>query len=370
MAFDVAIIGGGIIGSATAAYLAEAGQSVVLFEATELAAGASGRNSGVVQHPFDAQLVELHRESIGLYDELAAIEPRFRLPRTPAGLLLVGSHEGALAAAASAIDEQFPELAPEVLAPAAARTLEPALAEGLAAVRLATGYPVVPAAATQAFGRRAGRSGADLRVGAAARPWIEADRVRGVTLESGEAVAAGAVLVAAGPWSAALVNGWQLDPPIRRTWGVVASVRLRGAPRHVLEQHDIDPAGSTVPTAFSLVTAEAVTSVGSTFLSSEPNPDEWLPRVLDAGTAFVPSLAGAVLLGVRACARPVSLDGRPLIGRLPVEGLFVCAGHGPWGISTGPASARMIASAILSDSGRDAGLIPLALAANRHPWVT
>ena len=44
------------------------------------------------------------------------------------------------------------------------------------------------------------------------------------------------------------------------------------------------------------------------------------------------------------CARPLSLDGRPLVGRVPgTEGLWVAAGHGPWGISTGPASGRLLA---------------------------
>ena len=48
------------------------------------------------------------------------------------------------------------------------------------------------------------------------------------------------------------------------------------------------------------------------------------------------------------CARPQSVDGRPFIGPMAgVEGLFVCAGHGPWGISTGPASAAIVARAIL-----------------------
>jgi len=40
----------------------------------------------------------------------------------------------------------------------------------------------------------------------------------------------------------------------------------------------------------------------------------------------------------------LSLDGRPLVGRVPgIDGLWVAAGHGPWGISTGPASGRLIA---------------------------
>ena len=39
---------------------------------------------------------------------------------------------------------------------------------------------------------------------------------------------------------------------------------------------------------------------------------------------------------------------RPLIGAIPgVDGLFVCAGHGAWGISTGPASSRLVVDAML-----------------------
>ena len=56
----------------------------------------------------------------------------------------------------------------------------------------------------------------------------------------------------------------------------------------------------------------------------------------------------AEIVGRRMCARPQSVDGRPFIGPVAgVDGLFVCAGHGPWGISTGPASAAIAARAIL-----------------------
>jgi glycine/D-amino acid oxidase-like deaminating enzyme len=62
----------------------------------------------------------------------------------------------------------------------------------------------------------------------------------------------------------------------------------------------------------------------------------------------VPGLASAAIDSVRACARPLSFDGRPLIGAIAgYAGLFVCAGHGPWGISTGPASALLVARRML-----------------------
>jgi glycine/D-amino acid oxidase-like deaminating enzyme len=42
------------------------------------------------------------------------------------------------------------------------------------------------------------------------------------------------------------------------------------------------------------------------------------------------------------------LDGRPLIGAVPgFDGLWIAAGHGPWGISTGPASGRLLADLVL-----------------------
>jgi glycine/D-amino acid oxidase-like deaminating enzyme len=65
---------------------------------------------------------------------------------------------------------------------------------------------------------------------------------------------------------------------------------------------------------------------------------------------------------VRACARPLSADGRPLLGPVPgVEGLHLVTGHGAWGISLGPGSARLVADAVLGGSEE----IPAELAAAR-----
>jgi glycine/D-amino acid oxidase-like deaminating enzyme len=62
----------------------------------------------------------------------------------------------------------------------------------------------------------------------------------------------------------------------------------------------------------------------------------------------VPAIATTPMTSVRACARPLSRDGLPLLGRAPgSEHVFVAAGHGPWGISLGPASARLVADLVL-----------------------
>ncbi|MGK2851630.1 MAG: NAD(P)/FAD-dependent oxidoreductase [Candidatus Limnocylindrales bacterium] len=203
---DVVVIGGGIAGVSSAAHLAAAGRRVVLVERTTVAAGASGRNSGVVQHPFDPVLVALHLETLDLYRELAAAsDGGFRLPAEPAGLLNV--------------------------------THDPGVA--------------------QRRGGRIGRSG--------------------------------------------------------------------------LQSHD----------------GRRRDSLGSTFLDVEPDAPALVGDLVARGATFVPAIGSASPGAVRACARPLSADGRPLIGRIPwVEGMWVVAGHGPWGISTGPASGRLVADLI------------------------
>jgi D-amino-acid dehydrogenase len=353
---DVAIVGGGIVGTSAAAFLAEAGAKVVLYERTTLAAGASGRNSGVIQRPFEPTMARLYEQSVDLYRILEATHSGpFRLPARPAGMLLVALDPANAEAAFRTAVAAAPDLAIELLAPGEAARVEPALAPDVSACRLPIGYPVPPALATLAYGELARRHRVDIRQDAYATLVIERGRAAGVRV--GRRVErAAAVLVTAGPWSPRVVDptgGWR---PIRPLWGVVVEVALADPPRHVLEEAEVEgvtAAGTEVagdPVAFSLVTAAGMSSLGSTFLDvvAEPDPGRYAGAIHGRGARFVPAVAGAPTERVRMCARPLSFDGRPLVGEVPgVEGLWIAAGHGPWGISTGPATARLVADRLL-----------------------
>lgn len=363
----VAVIGGGIVGCSAAALLAADGARVTVYEREAIAAGASGRNSGVVQHPFDAALVPLYRASVELYRRLGAEAPSAGvvLPQEPAGLLLVSHRASVVRALAANLLTTDHGLEVEVLEDEALRAIEPAISRGVSAVRLAVGYPVVPAAPTYAWANRAEALGVTFRLGRPARPAIRAGRAVGVEV-AGRLEAADAVLVAAGPWTPDVVDPTGRWRPIRPNWGVVVETLLADPPGHVIEEAAMDVALGTGDLAAeagevaddpattpetSLVTAGGVTAVGSTFLDAEPDPAAWTERILARAATFVPAIADAPIRETRACARPLAADGRPLIGSIPwVEDLFVCAGHGPWGITTGPASARLVADAILGRS--------------------
>jgi len=229
MRTEIVVIGGGIIGCAAAAILADRGARVTLVEARAIGAGASGRNLGAIQHPFDPILAPLFHESLTRYRALANGTGEFEMGAEPAGLLLLNHDADAAAAQARRQQDAVPELMPRLLSADEVVLLEPSLRHGPAAVRLSTGFPIPPASATAAWARLAEERGARILLGSAARPAIEDSVASGALLDDGTLLSADAVLVAAGPWTPALVDptgGWA---PIRATWGVTIQLHLDGA---------------------------------------------------------------------------------------------------------------------------------------------
>ena len=377
---DLLVVGGGIVGVAAAAEAARRGARTVLVERAAVASAASGRNSGAVWQPADPVLDALYRESLARYraleGEAAAREVGFALPEHPAGILTLGRDPDAIRATVAGWQATHPWLGAAFVDEAALERLEPSLASGLVACRLDIGFPVAPALATQALAAVATAFGAVIEHATVESIITEAGRVRGVIAGSRRLEAA-AVVVAAGPWTPELLDPDGRWRPIRSFWGVVVELELPAPPRHVLEAAGIEDAIApgalrAARTAdetegvvdFSLVTAGGRSALGSTFLPVEPDPASFVARLVAGGATWVPAIPTAAVRGVRACARPVALDGRPLVGPVPgVDGLFVAAGHGPWGISTGPASGAHVAALALGD--RDG--LPASLSAALDP---
>jgi glycine/D-amino acid oxidase-like deaminating enzyme len=148
------------------------------------------------------------------------------------------------------------------------------------------------------------------------------------------------------------------------------------APHHVIEEDEVDAVNRPLVAAaraaegepeadprtlFTVAAAAGISTLGSTFLPSEPDGARIARLLIERGAAYLPAIANTPVREIRVCARPQSADSRPFIGPVRgVEGLFLCAGHGPWGISTGPASAAMVAEAML-----DGRQVPPELAADR-----
>ena len=311
---DVAVVGGGIIGCALAAFLAEDGARVRLYERDEIAAGASGRNSACSSTRWTRCSPT---SSPPPSSTTASSATASRCRRRPSAC----SSSARTPPRSSRPAPTWPRASPSCGPRRSTRPheAEPALAKDLAGFLIHTGRPVPPAAATQAFAARARAAGAEIIEGTAVTPVAANGRVSGVRTPTGETEPAGAVVVAAGPWSSALVDPTGAWRPVAPLWGVNVELRLCVPPRHSLEEGGIKDlmTGDALGPLFSLVTRGGVSALGSTFLPEQPEPAEVAPALMERGSRFVPQLAGTQAVSLRACARPISADGRPLLGPLP-----------------------------------------------------
>lgn len=387
---DVVIVGGGIIGAACALDLAGHGASVTLLEREELAAGASGRNQGWFVLSSDPACAPMSRVSLDRYRELIEDSPvPVRFDREPVGHLLVTRDPEA----ASLLEERVRAWAAtgvrtEALDEAGLRAEEPALAGDFAAAwLLEQGHRIEPAALTVAHALRAKELGAEILRHTMVRSLTTSgERVTGVVTDDG-VIAADTVLVAAGPWSAPLVRPLRVDLPVTGSRGwIVELAAPRGLLRHLIEEEDGDSAadGDAFPTAAAFVAAgHAPPSVAALLhaapdgtvvcgashhpaLRAEPDDPEAPRRIVERAVAVVPALSGATLRGIRWGIRPMTPDGRPIVGWLR-DGLFVAAGHGPEGILLGGGTGALVAALV---SGEEPAFDPIPFDPARFPGTT
>jgi len=209
---DVLIAGAGVIGLAIGWRAAQARLSVCIVEARRPGAGSSGVAAGMLAPVTEADFGE--RELIRSNVEAAACYPGFvaeleaetgmHTGYRPCGTLSVATDrdELELLDRMHALQREL-GLNAERLTARDARVLEPGLAPGITgAIHAPDDHQVSPRALLAALEAAFTAAGGELRCGEdVASLNVEGDSATGVTLASGERVAAGAVVIAAGSWS-------------------------------------------------------------------------------------------------------------------------------------------------------------------------
>jgi glycine/D-amino acid oxidase-like deaminating enzyme len=374
MDVDVVVVGGGVIGSACAYALSARGVRVVLVERSELAAGASGRNHGLLLELPDPSLSAIGKRSAALYEELSAVAPiDIRLDREPIGFLIVAGHDDWEREAGRVEAEAVVAAGVRVehLDGDRAREAEPALGPEVAeAWLLEDGRRLDPAALTVSMALLARERGAEIRRHVTARSFrTEGERIRGVVTDEGT-VPADAVVVAAGPWTPAVVRSAGVEVPVEGARGwlvhlgelpVVPRVLLEGAGWHVLAGDEAAPrtrasdldGGFPPPDVGTLLhptVDHTVLAGGSRQAVVAPEPeDPDVPReILRRATRWMPALADTRVLGAWWGIRPMSPDGLPLIGQVR-EGLHVATGHGPYGVMLAAGTGELVAALVLGE---------------------
>ena len=171
-------------------------------------------------------------------------------------------------------------------------------------------------------------------------------RVSGVVTDNG-VLAADEVVLAAGSWSPAIASRLGVKLPIQPAKGY--SVRFRrpeNAPAVPLifgeARVAMTPMGDTMRLAGTLEMAGMDLSIDQRRLDAVRGSAGLYFPALDASKLeFVEEWAGL---------RPLSPDGLALLGRWPsYDNLTIAAGHGTMGVSTSPASGKLVAQIITGE---------------------
>ena len=344
-AYDVAIIGGGIIGSSIAWELARNKLRVVVLDRQQPGREASWAAAGILspapESPAAFPMVSLGRASLELYPEfVAAIEED---SGESAGFRPKGTLQAFFARDADRELSTFIALhhglglAAEALRIEEARELEPALSEDVLAAALRPEEASVDnRALTRAVILAAQHAGAEFRSDLQVKELLrEGNRCTGV-VTAGEPIAAGTVVLAAGCFSADIA-GVSAYAPVRPARGQM--VALRAPPRVQIERVLWSERVYIVPRNDGrLVAGSTVEYVGF----EKGLTTAGLQEILSAAIEIAPALKNAAIEETWSGLRPDSPDHLPILGPTDLDGFLVATGHFRSGILLAPITAKLM----------------------------
>ena len=360
MRTDVVIVGAGVIGLSIAHELLCRGKRVTLVDPRQPGMGASWASAGVLAPqgalPFHRPYLDLCLSSRDLFADWSA-----RL-LDETGIDIEYRTEGGLQVAfddaeSGELDKRYHHqvdlgLPVERLTGEQVRALEPMLSSEIRCGLLFEGmHQVENRRLVQALVAAVRHRGGDFRTG---DPVIDVivrrNRAAGVVLPD-ERIGADRVVIAAGAWSGLL--NWLPGPvpPVQPVRGQIACVDgsalppisrvINGLGQYLVPRRDGRVLlGATVEkTGFDT----RVTAGG-------------LSAVMKNGLRMVPDLAGAPVVETWAGLRPMSKDGKPILGPAGPEHLVLATGHYRNGILLAPITGRLVADFLTT------GKVPAAMA--------
>jgi sarcosine oxidase subunit beta len=359
---DIVIVGAGVTGLSTARALVELGiGDVLVLDRATVGSGGSGKSSGIVRcHYGIRSLAAMAWHALPILEDAVEILGAESGYRKTGYLVGVGPQNIGSLRANVAMHRSI-GIDVELVGLDAAQEMWPAADLGdfaEFAYEPRGGYGDGHQTAL-AFAFAARRGGARVRQNSGAVALERrGERVTGVRLQNGERVAAGEVVLAAGPWSVGLAAPIGVDLPIRSQRAQILLVDP-GQPIENL------PVFSDLA-ALQYVRMEGTSSilVGDSDHSapewSDPDGyreragDEELNQMIPKFERRFPGLSGARLSSSYAGCYDVTPDYNPIISPSPLEGLWLCAGFSGHGYKISPSVGELMADLIIAGTSRHA----------------
>ena len=352
--FDALVVGGGLVGLASAWRLAQRGLAVAVLERDRFGAGASEVAAGMLAPVTEAD-----------FGEDALLDLNLRAARAwPAFAEELGGtgfrRSGALVVAADRDDAEELQrlvelhrslgLPSEWLRARDCRALEPGLSPRVrGAIHAPEDHQADPAATLRALVGACRSAGVALHEGVEVAELARSGgAVRGVRTATTE-IAADTVVLAAGAWSGELGVA-----PVRPVKGQIATLRASDptlAPQRIIR----------TPRCYLVSRGDGRIVLGATV--EERGFDlattaDGVFRLLDAVLEVLPDAGELEWTGIRAGLRPGTPDNLPLIGRGAGDGLVWAGGHYRNGVLLTPLTAQLVTALVVDGEEPTAAVSP------------
>jgi glycine oxidase len=343
----ITVVGGGIIGCATAYELAKAGCAVTLFERATPGAEASGAAAGLLTPLGDTRGSAYDRLALASWRLYPAVVDELRQRSgidveyvTRGTVYPLFDADDVRQAEARVTGRELEEFGIEAWDTADVRVREPALATQVRGAMFIGGeHWVNNQRLVVAYAQAAVGAGVVLRAGTSvSRIIVEDGRAHGVVAD-GDRWEADAVLLAAGAWTSALAASFGARLRVEPARGqMIAVAHVPPVLQHAIHGADV----YLVPRlSGELLIGATVERVG--FQRSVTA--EGISSLLQAATALVPSLGPLPITRTWYGFRPWAPDSLPIFGPWPeIEGLWVATAHFRSGILLAPITAQVMTS--------------------------
>lgn len=347
--YDAIIIGAGIVGAACADELSRRGMRVAIVDREMVGGGATAAGMGhiVVMDDSEAQFA-LTRYSQKLWQDLKPELPP-DVEYETSGTIWVAADEQEMQEVRRKHEFYGLRGVPtDVLDVQGLNHLEPHLRDGLAGGLLVPEDVVLyPPCAARFLLERAGKRGADLRIGASVLS-LRNGRLR---ISDGSELTAGIIVNAAGAWATDLMPELGIK---KRKGHLVITDRYPAFLRHQLVELGYLKSAHSVTSdsvAFNVQprrTGQILIGSSRQYGAEHKEVDQnILGRMLQRAREYMPELGEMLAVRTWTGFRAATADKLPLIGPWPGDKtIFLATGHEGLGITTSLATARILADQI------------------------
>ena len=369
---DVVVIGGGIIGTSIAYYLAKSGKDVILIEKNGIGCGTSSSCDGFMflQSKKPGLFLELAIKSAEMYSTLSE-ELDFDVHyRKNGGLILIETAEQHEIMQEIAKKQRASGLEVDIIDIEETRKREPLVSDKLlGAVYSSMDGHVNPISVTLGFKEAAEKLGAKIfQESPVTNINLTDGKISTVITENNE-ISAEWVVNACGIWAPEIGKMVGLDIPIipRRGHILVSEPmpplfnHVMLCARYIAIKHNPELGKGSDDPGLALGVGFGVeqTDNGNLLISNsrdfagynDSTSTEVINEIAKYAVRFVPSLKNIDILRIYAGLRPYTADGLPIIGPVDqIPNLFMAAGHEGDGVALSPITGAIVAEYIQTGS--------------------